>query len=189
MWRRFEEIWSSIINVISKIKMDKDLIKRLDNQELALEEMKDSIGDLRTFMRNTISNKIDESITAVDHSIPEMLKRTLENIKLIERNLNSLGSMTVSLMQQNQELTSNLAALARKYVCVSKSNGTRCVATNVMIYFCNNCDKSFPVCHEHVKQNRKRNLCSVCGQSNMTRRFAIPFPEQECNYKLETSQI
>ena len=166
-----------------------DLIKRLDNQELALEEVKDSICDLRTFMRNTISSKIDESITAVDDSIPEMLKCTLENIKLIERNLNSLGSMTVSLMQQNQELSSNLAVLARKYVCVSKSNGTRCAATNVMIYFCNNCDKSFPVCHEHMKQNRKKNLCSVCRQSNMTRRFAIPFPEQECNYKPETSQI
>lgn len=159
------------------------LIEKLDSHDLALDEINDSVLQLKTLVKDSITDKIDERITTVERtqsSFQEMLKCTLENIKRMENCVNKLGQMTLSLMQQNQELTSNLV---KKYVCVSQTDGTRCVSTNVLIYFCKNCEKSFSICNEHLQKNRITNLCSVCGQREMARRFAIPFPEQDCNFK------
>ena len=159
-----------------------EIIKKLDNHDLAFNEISDSIYQLRALIKDSITDRLDERITAIEKTqstFQEMLNCTLENIKQMEINVNKLGSMTLSLMQQNQELTSNLA---KKYVCVSQTDGTRCVSTNVLIYFCKNCEKSFSICNEHLQKNRITNLCSVCGQREMARRFAIPFPEQNCNY-------
>lgn len=160
-----------------------EIIKKLDNHDLAFNEISDSVFQLRALIKDSITDKLDERITAIEKTqstFQEMLNCTLENIKQMKINVNKLGSMTLSLMQQNQELTSNLA---KKYVCVSQTDGTRCVATNVLIYFCKNCEKSFSICNEHLQKNRITNLCSVCGQREMARRFAIPFPEQNCNYQ------
>ena len=160
-----------------------EIIKKLDNHDLAFNEISDSVFQLRALIKDSITDKLDERITAIEKTqstFQEMLNCTLENIKQMKINVNKLGSMTLSLMQQNQELTSNLA---KKYVCVSQTDGTRCVSTNVLIYFCKNCEKSFSICNEHLQKNRITNLCSVCGQREMARRFAIPFPEQNCNYQ------
>ena len=159
------------------------IIEKLDNHDLAFNEISDSVFQLKALIKDSITDKLDERITAIEKTqstFQEMLNCTLENIKQMEINVNKLGSMTLSLLQQNQELTSNLA---KKYVCVSQTDGARCVSTNVLIYFCKNCEKSFSICNEHLQKNRITNLCSVCGQREMARRFAIPFPEQNCNYK------
>ena len=159
------------------------IIKKLDNHDLAFNEISDSVFQLKALIKDSITDKLDERITAIEKTqstFQEMLNCSLENIKQMEINVNKLGSMTLSLMQQNQELTSNLA---KKYVCVSQTDGARCVSTNVLIYFCKNCEKSFSICNEHLQKNRITNLCSVCGQREMARRFAIPFPEQNCNYQ------
>ena len=160
-----------------------EILKKLDHHDLAFGEISDSVFQLRALIKDSITEKLDERITAIEKTqstFQEMLNCTLENIKQMENNVNKLGSMTLSLMQQNQELTSHLA---KKYVCVSQDDGARCVSTNVLIYFCKNCEKSFSICNEHLQKNRITNLCSVCGKREMARRFAIPFPEQNCNYK------
>ena len=160
-----------------------EILKKLDDHDLAFGEINDSVFKLSALIKNSITDKLDERITVIEKTestLQKMLNFTLENIKQMDYNVNKLRSMTLSLMQQNQELTSKLA---KKYVCVSQTDGTRCVSTNVLIYFCKNCEKSFSICNEHLQKNRITNYCSVCGQREMARRFAIPFPEENCNYK------
>ena len=160
-----------------------EIMKKLDNHDLDFKGISDDVFELRALIKDSITDKLDKHITAIEKTqstFQKMLHCTFENTKQLEINVNKLGSRTLTLMRQNQELTSHLA---KKYVCVSQTDDSRCVSTDVMIYFCKNCQKSFSICNEHLQKNRITNLCSVCGRPEMVRRFAIPFPEQNCNYK------
>ena len=166
-----------------------EIMKKLDNHDLDFIEISNDVFELRALIKDSITDKLDKHITAIEKTqatFQTMLRCTLEIIKHMEINVNKLGQRTLTLMRQNQELTSHLA---KKYVCVSQTDGSRCVSTNVLIYFCKNCEKSFSICNGHLQKNRITNLCSVCGQPGMARRFAIPFPEQNCNYKKKDDAV
>ena len=73
-------------------------MSKLDNQDLALEEIRESISDLKHFICSTISQTIDDRITTIDQSFPQILKFTVESVKNIESTLNELDSLTSKLM-------------------------------------------------------------------------------------------
>ena len=116
--------------------------------------LKDNISDLKTFIRDNIYTKICE-----------------------------LNSITALLIEKNQEMAERMDILANTYVCVCTMDNTRCAETSVLMYFCKKCDQSFPICNEHMRINRKTNLCSICDTQSMVRRFAIPLPQKNFDFK------
>ena len=57
----------------------------------------------------------------------------------------------------------------QKPVCVGD-----CRETNVNLYFCSVCDKSYPVCRRHFKTRQRSKICLVCETKGITRRWTIP---------------
>ena len=49
-----------------------------------------------------------------------------------------------------------------------------CKETNVKLYFCSHCDKSYPVCRRHFKTRQRSKICLVCETKGITRRWTIP---------------
>ena len=165
-------------------------MSKLDNQDLALEEIRESISDLKHFICSTISQTIDDRKTTIDQSFPQILKFTVESVKNIESTLNELDSLTSKLTKENHEMTNKFNDLTNNHVCVFKTDFKKCVSTNILVYFCKNYDKSFPLCNLHLRRTRKKktNLCTVCKKHSMVRRFAIPFPKKDLNLKTDSSK-
>ena len=73
-------------------------------------------------------------------------------------------------IEKNGKLIEKLAFLNdQKPVCVGG-----CKETNVNLYFCSVCDKSYPVCRRHFKTRQRSKICLVCETKGITRRWTMP---------------
>ena len=133
------------------------------------------------------AEKIDRNSAKLDH-LDYALKNNISDLKTFIRDniftkICELNSITALLIEKNEEMAAKMDILANTYVCVCTMNDIRCAETNVLMYFCKKCDQSFPICNEHMRLNRKTNLCSICNTQSMVRRFAIPLPQKNFDFK------
>ena len=70
-------------------------------------------------------------------------------------------------LEKNGKLIEKLTR--REPVCVGD-----CKETNVHLYFCSVCDKSYPVCRRHFKTRQRSKICLVCETKGITRRWTMP---------------
>ena len=64
--------------------------------------------------------------------------------------------------------------LIEKLTCQEPVCVGGCKETNVNLYFCSNCDKSYPVCKRHFKTRQRSKICLVCETKGITRRWTMP---------------
>ena len=73
-------------------------------------------------------------------------------------------------IEKNGKLIEKLTLLNdQKPVCVGD-----CRETNVNLYFCSRCNKSYSVCRRHFQTRQRSKICLVCETKGITRRWTIP---------------
>ena len=73
-------------------------------------------------------------------------------------------------IEKNEKLIEKLTLLHDKEpVCVGG-----CENTNLNLYFCSYCDKSYPVCKRHFKTRQRSKICLICERKGIQRRWTMP---------------
>ena len=73
-------------------------------------------------------------------------------------------------IERNGKLIEKIAFIHnQKSVCVGG-----CQETNVNLYFCSHCNKSYPVCTQHFKTRQRSKICLVCETKGIKRRWTMP---------------
>ena len=175
---------------------------QLDNMDLAFAEVQGSITDLTRGVTELKTSMPERStnVTLNDSDLDNYLKDFSKKLRfdlqtavkttikgcMREMRKDSLYEL-FNLQSDLRELKTEITKTYSCVVPVEENILGKCHNSNILIYFCSNCKKSYPICDIHLRKYRKITACAVRGRMSMSRRFAFPLPLSDSENEIKFS--